>query len=747
MNKTLLAFGFTLASLLLSAPLCAGEFEAFDFQTQSFFEAITFVSGPVQYDALAGAAAGAPSGGAGAVIDTVPPLRDRERDFITDPNRNPVDLNDPASVNRQVEYDPETGTYIVRERMGSFDFRPPTYLTFDEYLEYRQQQEKDRYFKQLAGVGNPDDAISIGDPLADIELDPDLVNNLFGGTEISIQPQGGVDLSFGVNYQFQDNPFIVEQFRRQTIFDFDMDINMNVVGQIGDKLKLNTNYNTGATFNFDNQIKLDYNSEAFSEDDILRSIEAGNVSLPLRGSLIEGAQSLFGLKTELQFGHLRLTAIASQQRSQREKITIEGGSQVAEFEVYADSYDENRHFFLSHYNRDKYEEALENLPQINSLFHAENIEVWITNDRNEVFEVRDIIAFADLAEPGGPPGDPDRLDNLTNPRAVQLNADERYNQLCPSDVRLPDNGANDLYGKLVNAGESVREIDRAVATLQSARFGMQQIRDFEKVSARKLTAREYTVHPELGFVSLNINVQPDQVVAVSYRYKYNGEIFRVGELSVNTDNSSGQLPNRRGRPGQPQQDTSTFATEVLFTKMLKSSTQRVGEPSWDLMMKNVYSLGAYQVNQEDFRLDIQYEDPGEGFKRFLPVNVDNPTSPGFNPVPGLPLIRAFQPGPAQYPERPLRRRRVRLRTRHYHQPDDGPHLLSPSWSPSVATWRRSCPTTWRTGSSTRNCTIRRSFRPGSSPRRTALPFGVAINHRCNRRSAWGRSTSRPARCG
>jgi cell surface protein SprA len=560
--------------------------------------------------------------------DTIPPIRDRKRDFITDPNTNPIDLKDPAGLQQTVEYDPATNTYIVREKLGDMDFRPPTYLTFEEYFEYQSRQQRNKYFNQLAGVGVNDDAIGIGDPLEDIELDPDLVNNLFGGTEIDIQPQGGVDLSFGLNYQKQENPFILPQFQEQTIFDFDMDIQMNVTGQIGDKLKLNTNYNTGATFNFDNQIKLDYNSEAFSEDDILRKIEAGDVSLPLRGSLIEGAQSLFGLKTELQFGHLKLTAIASQQRSQREKITLEGGAQLSEFQVYADSYDENRHFFLSHYNRDVYEDALENLPQISSLFNAENIEVWITNDRNEVFDVRDIVAFADLAEPD--------LENITNPNAVNIIQTSEYDQLCPSDVSLPDNGANDLYARLLAQGERVRDIDRAVSTLQSAQFGLEPIRDFEKVSARKLTAREYTVNAELGFVSLNINVQPDQVVAVSYRYKYNGNIFKVGELSVNTDNTSSGSFNRNP---ESQVDTSQASNQVLFTKMLKSSTQRVGQPTWDLMMKNVYSLGAYQVNQEDFRLDIQYEDPGEGLKRFLPVPVRDPNSRAF--IPGLPLIRAF----------------------------------------------------------------------------------------------------------
>jgi len=639
MNKTLLlllgfafiSLNFTYTPLSPEAAAVAPAEEA----VRMLFKRITYqpLPGQVKSEALPGYV-GSPATFPllSPATDTLPPLRDRRRDFITDPNQNTVDLRDPAVLKKTVEYDPATNSYIIRERMGEVDFRPPTYLTFEEYFKYREEQDKKEYFKRLGGVGVGDASLAVGDPLEDIELDPDLINNLFGGTEIDIQPQGGVDLSFGLNYQNQENPFIVEQFRSRTIFDFDMDIQMNVTGQIGDKLKLNTNYNTGATFNFDNQIKLDYNSEAFSEDDILRKIEAGDVSLPLRGSLIEGAQSLFGLKTELQFGHLKLTAIASQQRSQREKLTIEGGAQLSEFEVYADSYDENRHFFLSHYNRDVYEESLENLPQINSLFHAENIEVWITNDRNEVLDVRDIIAFADLAEPN--------VENITNRAAVRLINSQEYSQLCPSDVLLPDNGANDLYGKLVAQGDRVRDIDRSVSALRSGQFGLEPIRDFEKVSARKLTAREYTVNAELGFISLNINVQPDQVVAVSYRYKYNGNIFKVGELSVNTDNSSSGTIAGNPRPGQ-QQDTSTFANQVLFTKMLKSSTQRVGQPTWDLMMKNVYSLGAYQVNREDFRLDIQYEDPGEGFKRFLPVPVDDPSTPDNARIPGLPLIRAF----------------------------------------------------------------------------------------------------------
>ncbi len=538
------------------------------------------------------------------VADTLPPLRDRQGDFLNNPNPNPIDLNDPASIQQTVEYDVDNDEYLIRESIGETFFRSPTSMSFEEYFEYRRQQDQQEYF-QLLSSGGRRRGMGLEDPLAGIDVKNSLIDRLFGGNTIDIRPQGGIDLTFGVRHQKLLNPILTIRQQRQTVFDFDMNIQMNVTGKIGEKLTLNTNYNTNATFNFDNQIKINYNSDLFSEDDIIKKIEAGNVSLPLRGTLIQGAESLFGLKTEMQFGHLRLTAIASQQQSQRENITLQGGSQVTEFEVKSDRYDENRHFFLSHYNRDVYEGALRNLPQINTLFHLEAIEVWITNDRNEVTDVRDIVALADLGEPT----------RLTSPDRIPTFQEPRYQEICEGRP-LPENGANGLYNAILSRPE-MRSIDRAVAVLQSSEFGLVQSRDFEKVQARKLRATEYSVHPELGFISVNINVQPDQVLAVSYRYKYNGEIFRVGEMSTNTDDVS--------------IDTSSRNSQVLFTKLLKSMTQRIDVPAWDLMMKNVYSIGAYQVNQQDFKFDVYYEDPGKGVKRFLPKgNLE-----------GRPLIRVF----------------------------------------------------------------------------------------------------------
>ncbi len=544
--------------------------------------------------------------------DTLPPIEERYGDFFTTPHTNPFDLHDPSAIEQTIEYDPKTDRYILTETIGDELYRPTTYMTFDEYIEWSAKKQEKNYFDELSGVSTGEKGKSVLDPMTKIDVSNLMKDRLFGNPTVEIKPQGNIDLTFGVDYQKIDNPNLLLRQRQQTGFDFDMDIRMNVTGKIGDKLSLTTNYSSNATFDFDKQLKLDYDSDLFSEDDIIKKIEAGNVSLPLRGSLIQGNQSLFGLKTELQFGRLRLSAVASQQQSERKNLEIQGGSQVQEFEVKADEYDENRHFFLSHYNRDVFEDALSDLPQIKGLFRIKNIQVWLTNDRRETQDVVDIVALTDLGEAS--------LAKMTSSTPViQPPANAVFKDI--KGLPLPDNRANPLYDMLLE-NQAVRKVDKAVSVLQSAPFNLQAGRDFEKISARRLSASEFTYHPELGFISVNVNVQPDQVLAVAYEYSYKDTILRVGEFADDIPPMSDSLSTRN----------------LVFVKMLKSSSQRVDVPSWDLMMKNIYSIGAYQVNREDFRLDIYYEDPGKGEKRFLPKPKGG-TQP-FN-LEGEPLLRVF----------------------------------------------------------------------------------------------------------
>ncbi len=527
--------------------------------------------------------------------DTNPPLKERFGDFLNN-KPNTIDLRDPKAVEQQVEYDAATNRYIVTEKIGDEYYRAPTYMTFEEYVKWRDRKQQQEYFDRLQGVVTPGRKRASGgvDPIAKFDIKNSLIDRLFGGTQVDIRPQGNINLTFGYQYQKTENPVLALAQQRQGIFDFDMDINMSASGKIGEKLNLNFNYNTQATFDIDNQMKLNYDTKNFSEDEIVQSVEAGNVSMPLRTNLIKGVQNLFGFKTELKFGHLRTTLLASQQRSRQQNMNVQGGSQIQTFERAADEYDENRHFFISHWNRAQFEPTLKCLPVPQSLFKITRAEVWVTNDRGRTENFREIVALADLAES-------DTVHMINNQFALPF--------LGPNlqDIKgngLPDNNSNSLYPRLLDdLGDTtiykdLRRADRVIRLLNGG-YGLKQIRDFEKQRCVLLSPTEYTISDDLGFVSLNLNVQPDQIVGVALEYTYNGQPHKIGEFTSDV----------------PQGDT--LNQNVLFVKMLKSTTANVRYPIWDLMMKNVYSIGATNVDPTEFRFDIFYDDPGKGNKRFL----------------------------------------------------------------------------------------------------------------------------------
>lgn len=500
------------------------------------------------------------------------PMKDRTGDFVSDKSKDPFYLEDPKNVTQTVEYDPKSGQYILREKIGDQDYRPPTYLTYDEYLKTTEKQERDAYWKSRSNaLGLVEDR----GLLPPIQVKKKFFDKLFGGSKIEIRPQGNLELTLGANYQTVANPNIPLRNRKTGGFDFDMNINVNVVGKIGDKLQLGVKYNTQSGFDFENQMKLEY---AGDEDDIIKKIEAGNVSMSLPTRLITGSQSLFGFKTTLQFGRLTWTSLLSQQRAKRESIVIQNGAQRQNFEIKADQYEENRHFFLSQYFRDQYDYALSTLPVIRSNINITRLEVWVTNRNGQTQGVRDVVALQDLGE--------------INPYSQQIQA------TGGGDGRAR-NDANNLYRRLVSK-PNIRFVDKIVTELTGPNFNLVQVQDFEKTYARQLDPRDYTFNPQLGYISLNTLIQPNEVLAVAFQYEFNGQVFQVGEFA-------NQVPP----------DSST-TSKVLYLKMLKSTSARPTLPVWDLMMKNIYSLGAYQLTNEDFRLDIYYSDPGGGEKRYMP---------------------------------------------------------------------------------------------------------------------------------
>ncbi|MEO6583077.1 MAG: cell surface protein SprA, partial [Ferruginibacter sp.] len=503
------------------------------------------------------------------------PIQDRRGDFISTDKRT-FDFNKPANIIDSIAYDAATKRYYVYEKIGSKFYRTPTWYTADEFMALQSKKDEMEYFQKRANTLNLLNRRLIKPKL---NIYDNLFNRLFGNGKIEIQPQGNVDITAGYQGQNIKNPTLPERARKNGGFDFDMAAQLNVNANIGNKLRFPISYNTLANLDFTNQLKLDYTG---NDDEIIKRVEAGNVSFASRSTLIPGAQSLFGLKTQLQFGKLYVTALLANQKSQRQSVNLQGGAAAQQFEIRADEYEENRHFLLGQYFRNNYNKALSNLPAVTTPVQILRMEVWVTNKNGTTTDAREIVGLMDLAE--------------TNP-------------FRPFTVfgTLPSNNANSEYSTIINNPNSRNP---ALITNQLLALGLSAVQDFEKTFARKLDSSQYIYNSKIGFLSLNQPLQPDEVLAVAYQYTYNGKVFQVGEFSQD-------LPP----------DTTSGNQKVLFLKLLKATSQRPALPIWQLMMKNVYSVGYGTLERQDFKLDVLYEEPGLGAKRYFPFGNINQGTP------------------------------------------------------------------------------------------------------------------------
>lgn len=510
------------------------------------------------------------------LTDTIPgdtlryPIYDRYGDPYSTPRRNPFDLRDTAFVRRNVEYDPRTGEYFITEKIGDKYYRTPVSFNREEFMRMQGQRDEIDYFRKRADLLTDMNRRTFK---PEFKTSNSWFNRIVGVGKVDIRPTGEVQLLAGYMGQNIKNPTLPERARRFGGLDFNMNARMQVDAKIGDKLTLPINYNTQANFEFENQLNLNYIGK---DDEILKQFQLGNVNFTTKSTLIPSATSLFGVKTQLQFGKMFVTGVLANQRGQRQSMGLEGGTATQSFQLRADEYEENRHFLLAQYFRNRYNEAMAQLPIVNSGIQILRMEVWVTNRTGATTDTRDIVALMDLGEgaPFGPWG------GTGNPNS------------------LPDNNVNSLYGLLTGPGGN-----RNSSTIQSflTGNGLTPVQDFEKTFARKLQPTDYYFNPQIGFLSLNQPLQPDEVLGIAMQYTYNGRVYQVGEFSQDVP-----------------PDTTGVTQRVLFLKLLKATSQRTNLPIWDLMMKNVYSVGYGSLDRTDFKLDILYEEPSLGEKRYLP---------------------------------------------------------------------------------------------------------------------------------
>lgn len=525
--------------------------------------------------------------------DLVYPLKDNKGRDNTE-YENGMDFHDP-SVKTVVEYNTTTKMYDeYKEVAGKRTLLRS--MTRDEYMEESAKEERKRYYEQRSKSNAGESGYNNNKSIPLVKT-PEVLDKLFRGGLVDIQPSGSAELTFGGIFNTVRNPQFSARQQKTGQFDFDQKIQLNVNGKIGNALNLGIKYDTDATFDFDNQTKLDWVGK---EDQMLKSIELGNVSLPLNGSLIQAGQSLFGIKTAWQFGKLKATFIVTQNKGQRTETTVNGGAQITNFNIQAHNYDQNRHYFLSQFFKNQFDGAMSNLPLVNSGIVINRVEVWVTNKSGNFENTRDILTLMDLGEQQ-PHNAAIRDLGMTNPAS--------------------DNYSNLLYSRITRGTDNdiIRESKTTIDQLNLGYPELKQGFDYELLTyARQLSENDFTVNQRLGYISLNTALNNDEVLGVAFEYTYNGVPYKVGEFAS-------EIASTRDN------------SKILMVKMLKNNIIRTKLPMWELMMKNIYSLGSFNINAADLNFNVIYnDDPSGADLNYMPVN-DYPALSG-----GKPLIRVLR---------------------------------------------------------------------------------------------------------
>ncbi len=493
-------------------------------------------------------------------------------------------------VEHQIRTDSALDTVYIRKSVGIIPLWDGGRMPIDSYVNATSRAWMRRYLHRLS---MQDNFVREGNFLTDLDFGQLSVGELLRRGIVQVKPQGSIELIFSVDVRRVRNPaWSIEQQRGVPQFKLDQNIQFSVNGKIANRFNIGINFDTESLFRFDDQVKLRWEGK---EDDIVKSFEVGNINLVLPTSLITGAQNLFGFKNTLQFGKLYVSTVFSQQQSERKEITLQGTTRKEEFRIPITDYDDNRHFFLAQFMYENYDQWTSTLPVVSSPIYITRIEVWVTNTRQSTQDVRNILALMDLGEPKPYNSDVNGGGgSLVMPRGGRV---------------FPDNDANTLYELLTSDPRfrNANEVTQALAQYAGAPYNFQNGRDYLKIeNARKLRANEYYVNPYLGYISLNQKLNPNEALAVAVEYTVNGQRFQIGEFSTDVP---------------PSPDTPS----MLFLKLIKNINVRPDLPTWQLMMKNIYPLGSFQIQRQGFELQIVYRDDETGTDL---VYIPDPEEPG-----------------------------------------------------------------------------------------------------------------------
>ncbi len=372
-----------------------------------------------------------------------------------------------GTILRTAQLDPTGTKVIIKEEIGGNTLRPILELPLEEYIELRleainRKLWEDKGYEYKLKEDKKDLSQLLTD-ITNIEIPLPSASflSIFGPPKINLKIAGAVDIHGAWRNETTTGITTSALGNTRNEPDFKQQVQINLSGTIGDKLTISADWNTERQFQYENQLKIKYTGY---DDEIIQSIEAGNVSLQT-SPLIGGSEALFGVKAMMKMGPFSLTALASQKKGEVQEVSISGGAKAQKFEIRAYDYSPN-HFFLHPVYADPNLAIFKNyfsnpVPQIVDSLRVKDIQVWKT------------------------------ITGLVNPNERKANAYIDLRKRNRSQLY------NDLRDSTLQSIPGTREIDRRFLLLQQG--------------------IDYDVHAETGFISFKTQIQDQDAVAAAFR--------------------------------------------------------------------------------------------------------------------------------------------------------------------------------------------------------------------------------------
>lgn len=371
---------------------------------------------------------------------------------------------------RTIDID-STGQYvIIKESIYGIQSKILLKIPIDEYINLKLKSNQVNEWEKLVGKYEVKSSTKeLGQLIKnitnfEIPLPSVGVLSIFGPPKIGLKIGGAVDIQGSFKTETTQGVAISQLGNTRSTPNFKQQVQINVKGTIGDKLNINADWNTERTFQYENQLKIKYTGY---EDEIIQSIEAGNVSLQT-SPLVGGSAALFGIKARFKFGPFSLVTIASQKKGKIKTVNVSSGSKSSEFKLRAYDYSQNHYFIDTLYASQNPDLNLffnyygKPTPGVNPLYRVTKIEVWRS------------------------------VTGLAVDRSKERNANAYIN--------LPSITAGQRY-----SNDLRREIAAVPGQIETGRFLL-------------LTPDiDYVIHRATGYITFNTQIQKNDIIAVAYR--------------------------------------------------------------------------------------------------------------------------------------------------------------------------------------------------------------------------------------